>query len=165
MPNAPFRLLVGHGVRLDRMAPFNDQALTRERRRHGFDWAMRRLSREAPRLHRYGSVAAVSLLEMWAHHEDVLDANDVGRCASGVDLKPVLRVLVRYQRRVLRAHAVRVGSPQAVLFEPTPLVQVEVRGAPADLARWLSGRGDLGGLTASGGDGDVEAIKGMVLRL
>jgi uncharacterized protein (TIGR03083 family) len=165
LPDAPFRLLVGRGIRLDRLAPLNERALRRYRRRHGFDWALARLGREPRRAQTVRGVAAVSLLEVWAHHEDVLDANDLGRCTSGVELAPALAVLVRYQSRILQSHAVRVASAEGVLFEPTAVVRVEVRGDHADLARWLAGRGDLGALTASGTDDDLKGIEAASLRL
>jgi uncharacterized protein (TIGR03083 family) len=161
VPNTPFRWLVGRGVRLDRMAPLNARALSSQRRRHGFDWAMERLGRRPPRLHTVGVVAAVSLLEMWAHHEDVLAANDVGPCSSGVDLAPVLRVLTRYQRRALRRHGVRVGQ----WHEPDGPAKAEVDGDPADLARWLSGRGDLSALSVTGDADDVAALAAELMRI
>jgi hypothetical protein len=102
---------------------------------------------------------------MWAHHEDVLDANDVGHCASGVDLGPALDVLIRYQRHILQTHAVRVALPKAVLYEPTNVVRTEVRGEPAGLARWLSGRGDLGALAVSGSTHDLKGLEAAALRL
>jgi uncharacterized protein (TIGR03083 family) len=164
VPNAPFRLLVGRGVRLDRLAPFNDRALDRERRRHGFDWAMERLRRNAPKLHTYGSVAAVSVLEMWAHHEDVLRANAVGPCTSGVRLGPVVVVLVRYQRKFLTEHGVRVCSSDGVRFAPTT-TKVEVSGAGADVARWLSGRGRLDALSVSGDEQAAQTLRDISLSI
>jgi hypothetical protein len=77
-------------------------AATRLYERRGFDWAMRRLARRPPRSHMLPSVVAVSLLEVWAHHEDVLDDNGGRRCPSGIDLEPVVTVLRRYQRKRLR---------------------------------------------------------------
>jgi uncharacterized protein (TIGR03083 family) len=164
VPNAPFRLLVGRGVRLDRLAPFNDRALGRERRRHGFAWAMERLSRKAPRLHTYGWVAPVSLLEMWAHHEDVLAANGVGLCTSGLRLSPVLRVLTHYQRRFLIERGLRVVSPETAWFAP-PVTNVEIKGADADLARWLSGRAGLDSLSVSGDPRAVQILSETTLSI
>lgn len=163
VPNAPFRILVGRGVRLDRLAPFNNRALVRERRRHSFDWALARLGRDAPRLQTYGWVASVSLLEMWAHHEDVLAANN-GLCASGVDLSPVLRVLTRYQRKFLTDHGVRLTSADRVLFAPAATA-VEITGAAADMARWLSGRGRLDSMFVSGNQQVVQVVGQTTLRI
>jgi uncharacterized protein (TIGR03083 family) len=163
LPNAPFRLLVGWGVRLDWMAPVNMWAFRRYRRRHGFDWAMRRLGHDPPRLQRHRAVAPVSLLEVWAHHDDVLAANDVGSCDSGVDLGPVLRVLTRYQRRFL--HGVRVTSGEAVWCEPAKEVTVEVGGRAADLARWLAGRAGMEALAVCGEPAGIERLKALKLRL
>lgn len=163
-PNAPFRLLVGHGVRLDRLAPLNDRSLVRYRRRHGFVWALQRLEREPPALHLHGSVATVSLLEMWAHHEDVLRANDVGCCTSAVRLGPVLEVLTRYHRRFLTGRGVRVASTGHAWFTPA-VTEVDVSGDEADLARWLSGRGGLGSLSVAGTEQAVRVVADATLGL
>ena len=113
----PFRILINRGVRMDRMAPVNAGAL-RFYRRRGFDWAMKRLARKPPRGHMLGPVVRVSLLEVWAHHEDVLLANGL-TCDSGIDLQPVVDLLMRYQRAT-------------------------VTGAPIEVARRLSGRDGSG---------------------
>jgi len=101
VPVVPFRLLVARGVRIDRMARVN-AAGTKAYGRRGFDWAIKRLDRPPPRAHLWSPVVAVSLLEVWAHHEDVLQANDLAACASGIDLTPVIALLRRYQRKRLR---------------------------------------------------------------
>jgi uncharacterized protein (TIGR03083 family) len=95
-PTVPFRLLVNRGIRVDRMAPVNAGALRLYRRR-GWHWAMRRLARNPPRAHLLRQVVPVSLLEVWAHHEDVLIANDL-TCDTAIDLQPVVELLRRYQR-------------------------------------------------------------------
>lgn len=156
IPNAPFRWLVGHGRRLDRMAPLNERALNVYRHRHDAIWALGRLDRPPPWLHCQGVVAAVSLLEVWAHHEDVLAATDLGPCRSGVDLAPVISVLVRCQRRILRRHSVRVTSGETVWYEPATGQRALVDGSVDDVARWLAGRGSLAVLEPSG-DPDVIA--------
>jgi uncharacterized protein (TIGR03083 family) len=146
----PARWLVGHGVRVDRLARTNDRVLASYRRRHDVDWGLARLDRPPPRLHRHGTVGAVSLLEVWAHHEDLLLANDLGPCQSGVDLGPALAALVRYQRGLLRRHGVRVTSAGTVWHEPRTTARVHVDGAVDDLARWLTGRAGLDRLTVAG---------------
>ena len=120
----PFRMLVNRGVRIDRASSLNAGAL-RVYRRRGFDWAMRRLARKPPRAHMLGPVVPVSLLEVWAHHEDVLRANGM-TCDSGIDLQPVIDLLKRYQRKSLAG--------------------VDLTGSPADVARRLSGRDPSSGL-------------------
>jgi uncharacterized protein (TIGR03083 family) len=127
-PTVPFRMMVNRGIRIDRLAGVNTGAL-RAYRRRGFDWAIERLARRPPRAHLRGRVVAVSLLEVWAHHEDVLDANDVGRCDSGVDLAPVVDVLRRYQRS-------RLGGAEL----PASLVEQ---------ARFLAGRTEVAGIRLS----------------
>ncbi len=121
-PTVPFRLMVASGLRLDRVATSNTRLLRIYRRRRGFDWAMQRLSRPAPRAHQFGAVAAVSLLELWAHHEDVAIANGL-TCTSGVDLRPVISLLTRYQRKALERDQLHVPD-----------------GSPEQVARWLAGR-------------------------
>ncbi len=127
LPSSAFRLLVARGIRIDWMAPVNRRALDTYRRRRGFDWAMRRLSQPPPRAHLSRAIAPVALFEVWAHHEDVVDANDLGGCSTGIDLGPVVRMLIRYQRRPLRKHEIPQGTDE-------------------DVARWLAGRtpDDLG---------------------
>lgn len=140
LPNAPFRFLVGRGVRLDWMAPMNARALNRYRRRRGFDWAMRRLTEPAPWIQARPGVGPVSLLEVWAHHEDILIANDAEPCSSGIDLEPVLRVVLRYQRGRLERLGATIQSPERTWFEPKAGSN-EVHGSVTDLTRWLCGRG------------------------
>lgn len=165
MTTAPFRLLVARGVRLDRMAGASRIAHRRYRRRHDFDWAMRRLGGESPRLLAAGPVAAVTLLEVWAHHEDVLAANESERCESGADLAPVLRVLARYQRRFLARHAIRVTSGRTVWHQPTSATRIEVSGELPAVARWLAGRGTSESLEMSGEAGALEAARADELRI
>ncbi|MHB8464094.1 MAG: maleylpyruvate isomerase family mycothiol-dependent enzyme [Acidimicrobiales bacterium] len=163
-PNAPFRLLVAAGVRLDRMAGGNTALLSRSRRRHGFNWAMGRLASAPPRLLGAGPIASVSLLEVWAHHEDLLAAN--GRLHdTGVDLGPALRVLVRYHRSALAAHAIRVVSAGTVWREPKTDARASVEGPPAAITRWLSGRAGLGALTVTGSADAIAELAALSLRI
>ncbi len=154
--SAPARLLVGRGVRVDRVAALNRAVLAAIRRRRGFDWALHRLSRPAPRVQQVRSLAAVSLLEVWAHHEDILDAHGHETCASGADLTPIMPVLIRYQHAMLAERHVCVRTGDHSWFAPrTPAgpeteVDVEVDGSIAVVARWLSGRGTLDALSVSG---------------
>ena len=155
----PARWLVGHGVRLDFLAkPINARVFGSYRRRHDLEWALAHLRRPPPVGHRYGTVATVSLMEVWAHHEDLLLANDLGPCRSGIDLVPVLRVLVRNQRKLLQQHAVRVSSADTVWHAPKTTPRVHVDGSIDDLARWLAGRTGLDELTVSG---DAEAVASL----
>lgn len=165
VPNAPFRWLVGHGVRLDWMAPANERALRFQLRRHDRAWALARLERPIPRLHRIGTVALTSLLEFWAHHDDLLAANDLGRCDTNVDLHPIVRVLVGYQRRLLERHGVRITSGGIVFHEPSASTHVEVDGTIVDLARWLSGRGAATSLSVSGSPERANALAAERFRI
>lgn len=149
--SGPARLLVGRGVRMDRVASLNRAALAATRRRRDFDWALASLSREAPRLQRQiPDLAAVSLLEVWAHHEDILNAHDLGPCASGADVSAIVPVLIRYQHSVLANLRVIVRTGDRVWFTPRASATVEVVGPIREVCRWLSGRGPLDALTVEG---------------
>jgi uncharacterized protein (TIGR03083 family) len=161
LATAPFRFLVGRGVRFDWFAPFSRRFLAAERTRHGFEWAMDRLGREPPRLETVAGVAPGSLLEMWAHHEDVLAPSGSRSCDTGVDLAPVLAVLVRYQRRQLRVHGAAVSSERRTWFAASS-PRVSVRGDEADIARWLCGRATIDPLNISGESVDVDALSKSV---
>lgn len=142
LPNAPFRFLVGRGVRLDWAAPINARTLKSYRRRRGFEWALERLARPAPRVQSTATIGPVSVLEVWAHHEDVLLANDNGPCSSRISLQPVLRMLVKYQHGRLKRLGVTLRSADEVWFEPKN-ADGEVHGSVPDLVRWLCGRVDI----------------------
>jgi hypothetical protein len=119
--------MVARGISLDRVASGNTRLLRIYRRRRGFDWAIERLGRPTPRMHQSGRVAVVTLLELWAHHEDALLANGL-TCDSGVDLGPVVELLRRYQRKAIAAH------------------NLEVSGSLQEQARVLAGRADIDGI-------------------
>lgn len=164
-PNAPLRWLVGRGLRLDRMAPLNKRVLDSYRRRHDPTWALERLNQPPPCLHRHGVVAIVSLLEVWAHHEDVLHANGLGDCPSDLDLAPVIAVLVRYQRRILDPNAVCITSGNTVWYQPRERRRVTLDGTARNIARWLTGRGPLDLLEASAHPDVIAALATANLTL
>jgi len=98
----------------------------------------------------------VTLLEFWAHHEDLLNANGIGKCRSGVDLAPLVAVLARYQSRVLDDCGALVVSEGTVWYTPKTSRQVNVDADVVDLARWLSGRSSLP-MAATTGPADAVA--------
>jgi uncharacterized protein (TIGR03083 family) len=159
------RALVRRGMRLDKLAGFNVGELRSARRRRDVPWALARFERPTPWLHRRGGVAEVSLVEVWCHHEDVLDGAGMVGCASGIDLEVVLGVLADYQRRVLADNGVRVSSAAGVVFDPGSGHRVAVEGGPRELARWLSGRGGVDGLTLDGEAADVAALANLRLLI
>src|SRR5437879_3370059 len=165
--SATGRGLVAKGVHLDWMAPLIDAMLRRARARRDFAWAMEKLGREPPHIQCRSLLAPVSLLEVWAHHEDVLAANGLGACDSGADLRPALSVLVRYQHKLLAKHGVRVGSDDGTMgwHEPVGPHRVSVCGAVEPLARWLSGRASLDALAVTGDPLEIEQLRGTRLRL
>jgi uncharacterized protein (TIGR03083 family) len=143
IPSCPGRFLVGSGVRVDALASSNTSMLGRQRRRHGFDWGIERFARPAPRVHTAGRIGAVSLLEVWAHHEDVRGAHELPDRTDVAGLDHVLAVLVRYHRKELDRHGVRVRSTDRTWFEPSGTAVVDAQGTVDDLCRWLAGRRPL----------------------
>ena len=147
------RTLVAWGIRIDRLARFNTGALQAAKGRSDFDAALARLAKPTPAVQTRGPVGRVTLMELWAHHEDLLGAHpDVAPCTSGVDLRPVLRVLLAYQRGPLRAHDVEVVVDGEVVRSGA----VRVDGTIADVCRWLAGRTDASTLTS---DPTVAALR------
>ena len=58
--------------------------------RHGFDWAVKRLEQESPRLLGRAEVLPVSVFEIFMHHEDLLRTNDIARQSPVPDLFPCI---------------------------------------------------------------------------
>jgi hypothetical protein len=152
----PGRLLVGFGFRVDFLASSSSAMLTRQRRRHDFGWALGRLDREPPIAHRTGRVGAVSLLEVWAHHEDARSRADLPPRERPPRLAVVVPILVRYQRRTLERHHIGVETAGHTAFRPSAGVEARVAGAEFDICRWLAGRGGLDALEVAG-DRDATA--------
>jgi uncharacterized protein (TIGR03083 family) len=150
LPSYLGRLLVGSGVRVDVLASSNASMLARQRRRRDFDWALERLERDPPRVQRTGRVGAVSLLEVWAHHEDARAGADAPSRSRSPDLDAVLPILVHYQRRALEKHHIAISTEDRTWFAPTASEPVRVDGAEADLCRWLAGRSRLDSLAVTG---------------
>jgi uncharacterized protein (TIGR03083 family) len=139
------RTLVAWGMRIDRLSRFNTSALRAAKARRDFDSVLDRLARPTPGVQTRGPVGRVTLMELWAHHEDLLGAHPaLGPCPSGIDLAPVLRVLLAYQRSPLRSLDVGV----VVDGVPHRSGSVRVEGGIADVCRWLAGRADASGLTS-----------------
>jgi hypothetical protein len=150
LPSYPGRLLVGLGVRVDFLASSNASMLARQRRRHDFSWAVERLGRNPPLMQRTGRVGAVSLLEVWAHHEDLRPPSEPPTPRRSAGLEAVLPILVRYQHRGLEQHGIEVQTADRTWLEPFGGVQVCVNGAEVDVCRWLAGRGGLDSLQVTG---------------
>ena len=165
LPSYPGRFLVGCGVRVDFLASSNASMLARQRRRHDFDWAVGRLRRDPPRAQRRGRIGAVSLLEVWAHHQDVLASASRPLPASLPCLETVVPILVRYQRRPLEQHRIAVETPDRTWFEPHSGAQVRVNGSDPDICRWLSGRGGLDGVDVTGYQDVRDRIEDLQLAI
>lgn len=139
--------------------------LARQRRRHGFDWALDRLDRDPPRAHRIGRVGAVSLLEVWAHHEDARLRAVPPRPARSPSLGAVVPILVRYQRRALEQHRVALETAGRTWFEPSAGDRVCVAGADADICGWLAGRAGLESLEVTGSSEARVTIENLRLSI
>lgn len=134
-------LVVRYGLRLnDTFRPIMAIDL-RRLRRHGFDWALRRLERQPPGLPSRASVLPVSVFEIFVHHEDVRRPNDVAREAPIPDLAPCIEWLLRYHRRPLGHFGVRVVLPDGrELRGGGPGSALTIRGSADEIVLWLAGR-------------------------
>jgi uncharacterized protein (TIGR03085 family) len=135
------RAIVRFGWRLnDTFRPVMSMDLRRFRR-HGFEWAVRRLERPLPTLLRLPSIAPITAFEVFVHHEDIRRANAMPARVPAIDLTPSLRWLLRYQRPLLRDVRVHLELPDGRILEegagPTPVV---VSGPPGETLLWLAGR-------------------------
>lgn len=116
------RFLVARGIRLnDRAGGATDRTIARYRRR-GFDATIQGLQADVPRLLLRRSVAPVSLLEVWLHHDDTRRANGLEQPREPETLGAAVEFALRYQRKALADTA------------------VDRSVSNADLLRWLGGR-------------------------
>src|SRR5207248_1602646 len=108
-------------------------------RRHGFEWALRRLERPTPGLLLRPAVLPVSVFEVFVHHEDVRRANDMEPRDPGIDVVPSIEWLLRYHRRRLGDVTVRIALPDGREHTGgTGERTVVVAGPPAEALLWLA---------------------------
>ena len=155
MPTFIGRTLVArYGLRLnDSLRPVMRIDLRRFRR-HGFDWAVRRLERPAPALLSRPSILPVSVFEIYVHHEDVLRANDRRRDAAPPRLDASIEWLLRYHRRLLGTAGVLVELPDGrTIHGGGDRTTLSVRGDAGEVLLWLAGRREVADVTV---DGDLD---------
>jgi uncharacterized protein (TIGR03085 family) len=158
VPTYVGRAVVHRGIRLgDRLAAQADR-IVRVNRRKGFDWIVHRLRQPPPSLLARGSVAVMSLLESWIHHEDLRRANELGRRPDEPDLAPCIDWALRYHRSLLRDVGLRVSfdGERRSVGPSTP--SITVAGPPGEVLLWLAGRPAAAGVEVGG---DPEAITPM----
>jgi len=134
-------LVARYGLRLnDTFRPAMAVDLRRFRR-HGFEWAVRRLERDSPALLIRPMVFPVSAFEIFVHHEDVLRANDIERQEPSLDLIPSIEWLLRYHRRMLSDVAVLAVLPDGREIRgggEGPVL--DIRGTATEVLLSLAGR-------------------------
>ena len=116
------RSLIARGVRLTAVAGSSTDRVIAHYRRKGFPRAVESLRSGPPRLLLRDRVAAVSLFEVWMHHDDLRRANDLERPSEPASLDQALEFALRYQRKLLGSARVDRSLPIG------------------DLLRWLAGR-------------------------
>lgn len=106
------RSIVARGIRLNDRVPqaVADLGIARMKRR-GFDWAVARLRMPSPSVLARPSVRAVTLFEVWAHHEDVRRPNGLSR-----DTHPDLSEVIAWLRRYGDIDDVPEGPPHEVAY-------------------------------------------------
>lgn len=153
------RVLAARGVQFNPKPQVVAAAIKRERR-DGYPALLARLRQRPPRLLLAPAVAASTLFEVWMHHDDL--ATRHGLLHSTPDhLAHAIPPLVRYQAKHLPAQIiVRTNQGYEWTFgtRGDGTGTAVLTGPPADLIRWLAGRGPFSAL-------DVEATPAAVEQL
>lgn len=147
-----------------RARSFEDRSRARLKRR-GFEWATSRLARTPPALLHRGRVAAVSLFEVWVHHEDLRRAN--GRGPDPARDHPELRACLDFLDRFLRAPLSEVTVVVIPALGPfhslgTGPHRMELRGSVGEAVLWLAGRQSVADVAV---EGDQTELSRLVARL
>lgn len=157
------RSLVARGALSGAWRPaqaLEDRSRARLKRR-GFEWATSRLARTPPALLHRGRVAAVSLFEVWVHHEDLRRAN--GRGPDPARDHPELRACLSFLGRFLHA---QLSEVTVVVIPPvgpfaslgTGSHRIELRGPVGEAVLWLAGRQSVADVTVEGEGSVVERL-------
>jgi uncharacterized protein (TIGR03085 family) len=140
------RRLVAAGIRLNDRAANRAAAagLGRRYKRKGFEWALERIGGTPPRLHTRPAVAAVTLFEIWTHHEDVRRANGMGPDPGREypELADCLAFVARYHRGHLGAATWVVepaGDGEAWRWG-SGAAEIVVSGPMGEALLWAAGR-------------------------
>lgn len=142
------RVLAARGVQFHPKPQLVATAIKRERRK-GYLGVLARLRQRSPRLLLAPPVAASTLFELWMHHDDLTTTNGLSHNAP-YHLAEAIPSLVRYQAKRLPSAGrlvVRTTDRREWTFgADSSRPDAVIAGAPADLVRWLAGRGPLSAL-------------------
>lgn len=142
--------------------PKGIERLIRRERRHGYGALVDRLRQPPPRLLVRPSIAAVTLFELWMHHDDLARPNGLDHDVP-THLHEVMPTLLRYQARRLPADVrltVATGAAgQQWTLGPDAGAAVLAHGSAGDLVRWLAGRVPLTRLALDGQTDAVRAVR------
>lgn len=134
-------LVARHGVRLNERFPRLTALEHQRSRRRGFEWSLRRIERPGPALLVRPSVAAVTLFELFVHHEDVRRPNGIARVDAEPDVLSAIEWLLGYQARRLGSTGLRIVLPGRREIRGGGRAEtLTVRGEPSEVLLWLAGR-------------------------
>lgn len=160
------RSLAIRGIQVD--DPKGIEKLILRERRHGYGALVDRLRRQPPRLLLRPSIAAVTLFELWMHHDDLAGPNGLDHDVPA-HLYEVIPTLLRYQSRRLPAGVhLRVGTGaggRQWSCGPKDGAQIGVRGSDGDLVRWLAGRAPVNRVIFDGPNHHLQAVRRFPGRL
>ncbi|MBW0012267.1 maleylpyruvate isomerase family mycothiol-dependent enzyme [Mycobacterium sp.] len=140
VPAFCIRTLAARGVQFSPRPEFARWVIRRQRR-VGYHALIAHLREPSPRLLLAPKMAALSLFEVWTHHDDLATANGLAH-AVPEHLVEAIPWLVRYQiRRLPKARLVlRTTENHELEFGPATDPAALVSAPTADLVRWLAGR-------------------------
>ena len=154
------RVVAARGVRFRPKAQLVSYAINRERR-GGYPALLARIRRRSPPLLLTSAVAALTLFEVWTHHDDLAAANGLDHGAPE-RLALAIPPLMRYHAALLPSarFVVRTTNGHQWTFDPDggDLGTVELSGFTADLVRWLAGRAPLSVLDVKGAPAVVDQL-------
>ena len=141
----------------------NGDRLNERAQRRGWPALLSRLAVGPPRLHRYGSLPYLRLVEEWIHHEDVRRAAGEPPRAPRPDLDAALwaagLAVARFPEFQLGREAIEVDAGPGRCFalgEDVPRERrVRVKGSPGEVLLFLAGRGAAADVAV---DGDTDVL-------
>jgi uncharacterized protein (TIGR03083 family) len=154
------RVVAARGVQFRPKPQVVAYAINRERR-GGYPALVARLRRRSPRLLLTPPAAALTLFEVWTHHDDLATANSLDHGAPE-RLALAIPPLMRYHAALLPSarFVVRTTNGYQWTFGPdgSDLGTVELSGSTANLVRWLAGRAPLSVLDVKGAPAVVDQL-------
>ncbi|MBN9635065.1 MAG: maleylpyruvate isomerase family mycothiol-dependent enzyme [Actinobacteria bacterium] len=158
------RMLAARGIRFNPNPKVIAAAINRERR-DGYPALLARLRRRPPRLLLTPAVAASTLFEVWAHHDDLTTTHGLVHHTPD-HLAHAIPPLVRYHARRLPTTGLIIRTSDGHQWTLGPDVggpsAVVLSGRPTDLIRWLSGRGPLTTLGVEAKPAAAEQLQAFV---